>query len=48
LYAAEIMQAMPALPMEEENRLESLEQCEHFIERVRAYRRWQDQQSLPL
>lgn len=44
LYAAEIIRAMPELPMEEENRLCSLEQCERFMERVRAYRRWQDQQ----
>lgn len=44
LYAAEMIHAMPSMPVEEESQLDSLAQCEHFIERVRAYRLWQDRQ----
>lgn len=42
IYAAEIMRAMPMLPVEEEGRLNDPVLRENFIERVYAYRRWQD------
>jgi uncharacterized protein YbbK (DUF523 family) len=42
IYAAEIMRAMPLLPVEEEGRLRNPLLRERFIERVYAYRRWQD------
>lgn len=42
LYAAEIMRAMPLMPAEEEGRLNDPALRENFIERLFAYRRWQD------
>lgn len=42
LYAREIMDANPLLPVEEEGRLGDPVLRENFIERVFAYRRWQD------
>ncbi len=41
LYAAGLMERMPSLPMEEEDRLQDPEVRENFIERVFAYERWQ-------
>lgn len=41
-FAAAVMEHMPLLPVEEEGRLNDLELRENFIERVFAYRRWQD------
>jgi uncharacterized protein YbgA (DUF1722 family)/uncharacterized protein YbbK (DUF523 family) len=41
IYAAEIMQALPALPVEEEGRLMDPALRENFIERVFVYHRWQ-------
>lgn len=40
-YAAVIMQALPALPVEEESRLMDPVLRENFIERVFVYHRWQ-------
>ena len=37
-----IMKHLPLLPVEEEGRLNDLRLRENFIERVFAYRRWQD------
>ena len=42
LFAAAIMARLPLLPVEEEGRLNDLGLRESFIERVFAYRRWQD------
>lgn len=42
LYAAELMRANPLLPVEEERWLSDSGRREHFIERLYAYRRWQD------
>ncbi len=42
IYATAIMQAKPLLPVEEEGRLNDPVLRENFIERVFAYRRWQD------
>jgi len=42
LFAAAVMQRLPLLPVEEEGRLNDLGLRENFIERVFAYRRWQD------
>jgi uncharacterized protein YbgA (DUF1722 family)/uncharacterized protein YbbK (DUF523 family) len=42
LYAAEIVRAMPLLPVVEESRLEDPEDRENFMERVFAYHRWQE------
>lgn len=42
LYAREIMRGRPLLPVEEEGRLNDPVLRENFIERVFAYRRWQD------
>ncbi len=42
LYADEIMRAMPLMPAEEEGRLNDPALRENFIERLFAYRRWQD------
>lgn len=42
IYAAEIMRANPLLPVEEEGRLNEPMRRESFIERLYAYRRWQN------
>lgn len=42
LYARALMTAQPLLPVEEEGRLGDLALRENFIERVFAYRRWQE------
>ncbi|MFN0150659.1 MAG: YbgA family protein [bacterium] len=42
LFARRLLEKMPLLPVEEEGRLNDLEIRENFIERVFAYRRWQD------
>ncbi|MGD8710625.1 MAG: DUF523 and DUF1722 domain-containing protein [Ectothiorhodospiraceae bacterium] len=42
IYAAEIMKANPMLPVEEEGRLNDPVLRENFLERVYAYRRWQE------
>ena len=42
MYAAVLLDAWPLLPVEEEGRLCDLRLRENFIERVFAYRRWQD------
>ncbi len=42
LFAATVMERLPLLPVEEEGRLNDLKLRENFIERVFAYRRWQD------
>jgi len=42
LFAAAVLERLPLLPVEEEGRLNDLELRENFIERVFAYRRWQD------
>lgn len=42
LYARELQEAMPLLPMEEEGRLNDPGLRENFLERVYAYRRWQE------
>lgn len=42
LYAAELMRLRPMLPCEEEGRLNDPGLRESFIERVLAYRRWQE------
>lgn len=42
IYAAEIMRANPLLPVEEEGRLSDPVLRENFIERLCAYRHWQD------
>jgi uncharacterized protein YbbK (DUF523 family) len=39
LFAAALADAQPLLPLEEEGRLGDRQQCEAFLERVRAYRR---------
>lgn len=41
LFAAELMDALPLLPVEEEGRLNDPVLRENFIERVFAYQRWQ-------
>lgn len=41
IYAREIMRALPMLPVEEEGRLNEPAIRENFLERVFAYRRWQ-------
>jgi len=41
IYAAELMRALPLLPVEEEGRLHDPGLRESFFERVFAYRRWQ-------
>jgi uncharacterized protein YbgA (DUF1722 family)/uncharacterized protein YbbK (DUF523 family) len=42
LFAAAIINRLPLLPVEEEGRLNDLGLRENFIERVFAFRRWQD------
>ena len=42
LFASVLMSSFPLLPVEEEGRLCDLRIRENFIERVFAYRRWQD------
>jgi uncharacterized protein YbgA (DUF1722 family)/uncharacterized protein YbbK (DUF523 family) len=42
LFAAVLLDELPLLPVEEEGRLCDLRLRENFIERVFAYRRWQD------
>jgi len=42
LFAAGLMRRMPLLPVEEEGRLNDPALRENFIERLFAYRRWQD------
>jgi uncharacterized protein YbgA (DUF1722 family)/uncharacterized protein YbbK (DUF523 family) len=42
VYAAAFMQAQPLLPVEEEGRLGDPGLRENFLERVYAYRRWQE------
>ncbi|MGA7800994.1 MAG: DUF523 and DUF1722 domain-containing protein [Gammaproteobacteria bacterium] len=42
IYAREIMNAQPLLPVEEEQRLGDPERRDSFLERVFAYRRWQE------
>jgi len=42
LFAAVLLDSMPLLPVEEEGRLNDLRLRENFIERVFAFRRWQD------
>lgn len=42
LFAAELMKAHPNLPVEEEGRLNDPTLRDNFIERIYAYRRWQD------
>jgi len=42
LYAREIMNALPLLPVEEEGRLADAGLRDNFLERVFALRRWQD------
>jgi len=39
LFAHALMEAFPALPVEEEDRLRDPQRCEHFLERALAYRR---------
>jgi uncharacterized protein YbgA (DUF1722 family)/uncharacterized protein YbbK (DUF523 family) len=46
LFAAALFQHLPLLPVEEEGRLNDLALRENFIERVFAYRRWQDRSSV--
>ena len=48
LFAAAVMERLPLLPVEEEGRLNDLGLRENFIERVFAYRRWQDTLAAPL
>lgn len=45
LFAAVLLDELPLLPVEEEGRLCDSRLRENFIERVFAYRRWQDLQS---
>jgi len=47
LFAAAVMERLPLLPVEEEGRLNDLALRENFIERVFAYRRWQDALAAP-
>jgi uncharacterized protein YbgA (DUF1722 family)/uncharacterized protein YbbK (DUF523 family) len=47
LFAARVVQRLPLMPVEEEGRLNDLSLRENFIERVFAYRRWQDAKSAP-
>jgi len=42
LFAAQLLDALPLLPVEEEGRLCDLKLRANFIERVFAFRRWQD------
>src|SRR5690606_20420210 len=42
LFAAALTEKLPRLPVEEEGRLSDPLLRENFIERVFAYRRWQD------
>ena len=42
LFAGAVLRQFPLLPVEEEGRLQDQELREGFIERVFAYRRWQD------
>lgn len=42
LFAAAVVEHFPLLPVEEEGRLHDMALRENFIERVFAYRRWQD------
>lgn len=42
IYAAAIMRALPLLPTEEEGRLNDPALRENFLERLFAYRRWQE------
>jgi uncharacterized protein YbgA (DUF1722 family)/uncharacterized protein YbbK (DUF523 family) len=46
LYARALMEALPLLPVEEEGRLGDPVLRENFVERVFAYRRWQDLEAL--
>ena len=41
LYAKQIMQHNPLLPVEEEGRLNDETLCENFVQRVHVYHRWQ-------
>jgi uncharacterized protein YbgA (DUF1722 family) len=47
LFAARVTERLPLMPVEEEGRLNDLSLRENFIERVFAYRRWQDVTSAP-
>ena len=47
LFAAELMEAMPLLPVEDEGRLNDPHLRENFIERIFAYRRWNDLNAAP-
>jgi uncharacterized protein YbgA (DUF1722 family) len=47
LFAARVTERLPLMPVEEEGRLNDLSLRENFIERVFAYRRWQDATSAP-
>jgi uncharacterized protein YbgA (DUF1722 family)/uncharacterized protein YbbK (DUF523 family) len=47
LFAARVAQRLPLMPVEEEGRSNDLSLRENFIERVFAYRRWQDAASAP-
>ncbi len=47
IFAAAFMHALPLLPVEEEGRLNDPVLRESFIERVFAYRRWQDLVATP-
>ncbi len=42
VYARELTARRPLLPVEEESRLSDSVLCGHFIERIFAYRRWQE------
>lgn len=47
LFAARVTKRLPLMPVEEEGRLNDPSLRENFIERVFAYRRWQDAASAP-
>jgi uncharacterized protein YbgA (DUF1722 family)/uncharacterized protein YbbK (DUF523 family) len=47
LFAARVTERLPLMPVEEEGRLNDLALRENFIERVFAYRRWQDAAAAP-
>ncbi|MCY4487958.1 MAG: DUF523 and DUF1722 domain-containing protein [Deltaproteobacteria bacterium] len=42
LFARALTDALPLLPVEAEDRLDDASVCEHFIERVHAYREWRE------
>jgi uncharacterized protein YbgA (DUF1722 family)/uncharacterized protein YbbK (DUF523 family) len=47
LFAAGVAERLPLMPIEEQGRLNDLSLRENFIERVFAYRRWQDATAAP-